>query len=116
MKKAPTIAALALIVCLIVFGWSVLAQTKSASSGQGSGVTYQVSPTVTAKAMNPMPAQNAKQQSKQATIGKGKATVRTSKDNSFWVEEVDIDGSGNPVDTQMLWDDTDKVLYTYAEK
>ena len=33
-----------------------------------------------------------------------------------WIEEIDMDGSGNPVEEQMLWDDTDKVLYTYADK
>jgi len=66
--------------------------------------------------MNPMPGQNAKQESKQSTIGKGKDMVKTSKDNNSWVEEIDMDGSGNPVEAQMLWDDTDKVLYTYADK
>jgi hypothetical protein len=68
------------------------------------------------KAMNPMPGQDAKQQTTQSTIGSGKAMVKTSKDNTFWVEEVDMDGSGNPVETQMMWDDTDKVLYAYADK
>ena len=42
--------------------------------------------------------------------------VKTSTDKSFWVEEVDMDGNGDPVEAQMLWDDTDKVLYTYADK
>src|SRR5262245_9877157 len=112
MRKTLTWAALIVMGCVVVFGLTVRAQTKSAPSGE-TGVTYQVPATVTAKAMKPMPATNAKQQSKQATIGKGKAMVKTSKDNSFWVEEVDFDGSGNPVETQMLWDDTDKVLYSY---
>ncbi len=116
MRKILTFAVLSVIGSLIVFGLSVLAQSKSSSSTQGPGVTYQVAPGVTAKAKNPMAGQNAKQQSKQATIGKGKAMVKTSKDNSFWVEEIDIDGTGDPVETQLLWDDTDKVLYTYADK
>src|SRR4030095_1080261 len=116
MRKLLTFTGLAVIGSLIVFGVSMLAQSKSAPSAQHRPmVTYQVPTTVTAKAMNPMPGQNAKQKSKQTMIGKGKTTVTTSKDNSFWIEEVDLSGSGNPVETQMLWDDTDKTLYTYAD-
>ena len=80
------------------------------------GVNYQTPKKVRDKAMNPMPGSNATQQSKKSSIGKGKTMVNTSKDNSFWVEQVDIDGTGHPVDTQMLWDDTDKVLYSAAGK
>ena len=116
MRKISPVAGLALMGLLIVFGLSVYAQSKSTPSAHEGGVTYQVTPAVTEKAMNPAPSQNAKQQSKQATIGKGRAMVKTSKDNSFWVEEIDLDGSGNPVESQLLWDDTDKVLYTYADK
>ena len=101
---------------LIVLGLSVHAQSKSKPSASDAGVTYEVTTVVTEKATNPVPGQNAKQQSKQATIGKGKTMAKTSKDNSFWVEEIDMDGSGNPVEAQLLWDDTDKVLYTYADK
>jgi len=80
------------------------------------GVNYQMPKKVRDKAMNPTPASNATQQSKKSSIGKGKRTVNTSQDNSFWVEQVDLDGTGHPVDTQMLWDDTDKVLYAAASK
>jgi hypothetical protein len=80
------------------------------------GVNYQTPKKVRDKAMNPTPASNAMQQSKKSSIGKGKTTVNTSKDNSFWMEQVDLDGTGHPVDTQMLWDDTDKVLYSAASK
>src|SRR5438093_5734802 len=101
---------------LIVLGLSVHAQTKSKSSARDAGVTYQVTAVVTEKASNPVPGQNAKEQSKRSTIGKGKTMVKTSKDNSFWVEEIDLDGTRNPVESQLLWDDTHKVLYTYADK
>ncbi len=116
--KAIAVMGLAVMGSVILLGLSIFAQSQSASSTHDAGVTYQVTTVVTAKAMTPMPGPgpNAKQQSKQAMIGKGKAMVKTSKDNTTWVEEVDIDGSGRAVDTQMLWDDTDKVLYTYAEK
>jgi hypothetical protein len=80
------------------------------------GVNYQTPKKVRDKAMNPMPSSNATQQSKKSSIGKGKTMVTTSKDNSFWMEQVDLDGTGHPVDTQMLWDDTDKVLFTSASK
>ena len=80
------------------------------------GVNYQTPKKVRDKAMNPTPAANATQQSKKSSIGKGKTTVNTSQDNSFWVEQVDLDGTGHPADTQMLWDDTDKVLYSAANK
>ncbi len=116
--KAIAVMGLAVMGSVILLGLSIFAQSQSASSTHDAGVTYQVTTVVTAKAMTPMPGPgpNAKQQSKQAMIGQGKAMVKTSKDNTTWVEEVDIDGSGRAVDTQMLWDDTDKVLYTYAEK
>jgi hypothetical protein len=100
---------------LIAVGLHVHAQTRYPSAGD-MGVIYQVTSVVTEKAMNPMPGQNAKDQSQQSTVGKGKAMVKTSKDNTYWVEEVDFDGSGTPVEAQMLWDESDKVLYTYADK
>lgn len=116
MRKVLAVAAVAVMGSLILFGLSVLAQSQSASSAKGAGVTYQVTAVVMAKAMNPMPGPNAREQSTQRTIGKRRAMVKTSMDNSFWIEEIDMDGSGNPVDAQMLWDDSDKVLYTYADK
>jgi hypothetical protein len=113
MKKAVTVAGLTVIASLIIaFGLTLFAQSKSA---QNPNVTYQPNSSITGKAMNPMPSPNAKQQTKQSTIGNGKTTVKTSKDNSFWVEELDITGNGNAVETQMLWDDTDKVLFSYAD-
>jgi hypothetical protein len=77
------------------------------------GVNYQAPKKVRDKAMNPMPASNA---TKKSSIGKGKTAVHTAKDNSFWMEQIDMDGTGHPMDTQMLWDDTDKVLYSAASK
>src|SRR5262245_43250965 len=88
MRKISPVVGLALMGLLIVCGLSVYAQSKSTPSAHEGGVTYQVPTAVTEKAMNPAPGQNAKQQSKQATIGKGRAMVKTSKDNSFWVEEI----------------------------
>jgi hypothetical protein len=114
MKKVIIVVAFVLMGCLIPFGLHAIAQTKSPTSDHG--VSFQVTPDIAAKANNPAPSDNTKQQSKQSTIGDGKVKVTTPKDNSFWTEEIDIDGSGNAVEAQMLWDDTNKILYMYADK
>src|SRR5262249_33984801 len=116
MRKVLAVTAVAVMGSLVLFCLSGLAQSQHAPTTQGGGVTYQVTTVGTAKAIEPIPGQKSKQQNKQTTKRTGKAMVKTSKDNSFWVEEIDMDGSGNPVDAHMLWDDTDKVLYTYADK
>lgn len=145
MKKLLMLAAIVLIGTVVTFGLKAHAQSEQSNSQQPStqqqpsddqqqqqtneqqsatrekpganqGVNYQTPKKVRDKAMNPAPASNATQQSRKSSIGKGKTTVNTSKDNSFWVEQVDLDGTGHPMDTQMLWDDTDKVLYAAASK
>jgi len=59
------------------------------------------------------------QAKKMTTVGKGKVVVTTANaagdSDSFWVEEIDIDGDGNVERTDLLWDDEDKVLYLYAD-
>jgi hypothetical protein len=42
----------------------------------------------------------------------------TTRDSThdFWVEEIDLEGKGDKTDAQMLWDNTDRVLYTYADR
>jgi hypothetical protein len=115
VTKVRTFAGLAVIGSLIVFGLNMFAQSQSEPSAQRPAVEYRVTTIVTGKAMNPTPAQNAQQISKRARIGKEKTTVQTSKDNSFWVEKIDISGNGNLVDSEMLWDDSEKILYTYAD-
>jgi hypothetical protein len=71
---------------------------------------------VAAKANAPTPSARA---TKKASIGKGKAAVSTANagddTDSFWVEEIDIDGDGTAEATDVLWDDEDKVLFLYAE-
>ena len=145
MKKLLTFAVIVLIGTVVEFGLKAHAQSTQSSSQQPStqqepsndqqqqqtngqesttrekpnpnqGFNYQAPKKVRDKAMNPTPGSNATQQSKKSSIGKGKTTVNTSKDNSFWVEQVDLTGTGHPVDTQMLWDDTEKVLYASASK
>ncbi len=56
---------------------------------------------------------------KGSSIGKGKAAVNTANaagdTDSIWAEKLDIDGDGNVDDTQVLWDDEDKVFYYYED-
>jgi hypothetical protein len=70
---------------------------------------------VVGKAGSPPPASATKAKS----AGKGAASVSTANtpadDDSFWVEKLDIDGDGNVEDTNLVWDDEDKVLYAYSE-
>ena len=69
-----------------------------------------------AKAKNPSPTGNA---SKKTTVGKGKTAVNTANknddDDSFWVESIDIDGDGNAEESDVLYDDEDKILFFHAE-
>ncbi len=71
---------------------------------------------VITKGKAPVPPAGAK---KTNTIGKGKLAVKTDNSaadtDSFWVEELDINGDGEMEETDLLYDDEDKVLYLYAE-
>jgi hypothetical protein len=70
-----------------------------------------------AKAKNPpTPPASA---SKKTAIGKGKTVVNTANspgdDDSFWVENIDIDGDGTVEETDFLYDDEDQVVYMHAD-
>lgn len=90
---------------------------QSNDKGGGSGTpSAKVNPkALQAQAKLPPPA-NAKPAT---SIGKGPAMVMTANTpadtDSYWVAQVDIDGDGDVEQTQMLWDDEDKVLFAYAE-
>ena len=68
------------------------------------------------KAKNPTPPGSAQQK---AMIGGNKAMLHTNTHaqdlDSYWSERVDIDGDGNVDDSDWLWDDEAKVLYTYDD-
>ena len=91
-------------------------QAAGGAAGVSSPVKVKVPATVAAKANAPTPPAKA---TKKASIGKGKATAKTANgaddSDSFWVEEIDIDGDGNVESTDVIWDDEDKVLFLYAE-
>jgi len=94
----------------------VLALPVASRAGGASGpVAVQVPPKVAAMADAPKPGAGA---TKKSSIGKGKAAASTANaagdDDSFWVEDIDIDGDGTLEQTDVLWDDEDKVLFLSA--
>jgi hypothetical protein len=54
-----------------------------------------------------------------SSIGKGSVMVNTANSSgdtdSFWIAQIDIDGDGTLEQTELLWDDEDKVLFAYSE-
>jgi len=52
-------------------------------------------------------------------IGKGDVKLNTSDaaddTDSIWAEELDIDGDGDVEQTDLLWDDEDKILFLSAQ-
>ncbi len=78
--------------------------------------TIKVTPPVQAKAAAPKPGPTAKKKPVTDTFGKGKAAVALKGHpggpaHSFWAEQLDVDGSGNPVLVDEAWDNHHKVLY-----
>jgi hypothetical protein len=95
--------------------------SHAAEAGAGAGtvaspVKVKVPAAIIAKANNPAPPAEA---SKKTSIGKGKTAVNTSNgpgdDDSFWVEQIDVDGDGDVESTDVIWDDEDRVLFLYSE-
>ncbi len=77
-----------------------------------------VSPAVVAKSKAPKPGPKAATKKVAESFGKGKASIPTKGkahpgglSHSFWTEELDVDGSGNPVQVDEVWDSRHKVLY-----
>jgi len=52
------------------------------------------------------------------TAGGSKTSVSTANhatdDDSFWIERLDVDGDGDVEDTNLVWDDEDKILFAYS--
>ncbi len=111
MKNVVFVFSLALAFSL----GEVRAQAQGGASQNTMGVDVQIK-AVIAKAKNPSPPATA---SKKTTTGKGKATVNTAntqgEDDSFWVESIDIDGDGTVEETDILYDDEDKVFVLYDD-
>jgi hypothetical protein len=87
-------------------------ETGKASSLMG----IKIPPALIAKANDPKPPADAAQKT---SIGRGKTAANTSNgasdQDSFWVEQIDVDGDGDVETANLIWDDEDKVLYVYDE-
>ncbi len=80
-----------------------------------------VTPAVQAKAAAPKPGPKATQKKVADTFGKDKASIQVKGHpggvhHSFWAEEMDVDGSGNPVQVDEVWDNLHKVLYVSNDR
>jgi hypothetical protein len=55
---------------------------------------------------------------KTKTAGANKVKVSTANsatdDDSMWAERIDVDGDGDVEDSNLVWDDEDKVLFAYS--
>jgi hypothetical protein len=67
------------------------------------------------KAGTPPPANATKVKSAGGTAVKASTANAAADDDSFWTEEIDIDGDGNVEATSLIWDDEDKVLFSYSD-
>jgi hypothetical protein len=91
-------------------------QPAAAKPPTPSVPNVKVTQPVQAKANAPTPGPKAKKEKVADTFGKGKASITVKGHpggvhHSFWAEDVDVDGSGNPVQTDEVWDNHHKVLY-----
>lgn len=105
---------MAVIVAVAITAAFCAEQTFAQGSTQGP-VKASPPAAVAAKATAPPSSAQTKQDT---SIGKSKLKVNTSNaagdTDSVWVEELDIDGDGNVEQTDLVWDDEDKVLYLHA--
>lgn len=80
-----------------------------------------VTAAVKAKAELPKPGPSAAKKAVADTFGKGKASIVVKGhpdgvQHSFWSERLDVDGSGNPVQVDEVWDNGHKVLYVSNDR
>ena len=99
---------------LAILGASLVTPAQSQAPA-GKAPTVKVGSAVAAKAASPTPSPNAKNQSRQTSIGKGATSVKASAPSAFWTDLVDIDDDGTVEDNQFLFDAKRGMLYTYRE-
>lgn len=100
---------------VVVVGVMVVAVGTAVAIGQGAAVGPAVKPGAVAKKAGAAPPASAKPTK---TAGSNKAKLSTANsatdDDSFWLEKVDVDGDGDAEDSNLVWDDEDKVLFAYT--
>ncbi len=109
--KISTLALTALVFTLgIMLVLPVMAQQTAPSGNVGVAVT--IGPVVKDMAKNPKPPANAQQKTSVGKSGAAVGTQNSSDDtDSFWAQEIDVDGDGNVEKADILWDDEDKALF-----
>jgi hypothetical protein len=93
----------------------VFAAATSGAVAQSTATGPAVKPATVASKAGTAPPASAKPTK---TAGNNKAKVSTANaatdDDSFWIEKVDVDGDGDVEDTNLVWDDEDRVLFAYT--
>jgi hypothetical protein len=107
MKNATTLGTV--MIAGLFAGASSLILAQSTAMGPA------VKPAEVAKKAGTAPPAGAKTTK---TAGNNKAKVSTANsatdDDSFWIEKLDVDGDGDVEDANLVWDDEDKVLFSYT--
>lgn len=103
-------------ICVGVIGIAGMLAGLGATGVMGQTKTGPVAkPAAVAKKAGTAPPATAKTTT---TAGGAKTKVSTANNaadsDSFWLEKLDIDGDGDVEDTNLVWDDEDKVLFAYS--
>jgi hypothetical protein len=87
----------------------------SLAVAQSTAIGPTVKPAAVAKKAGSAPPATAKP-AKSAGGNKLKVSTANSAtdDDSAWLEKIDVDGDGDVEDTNLVWDDEDKVLFAYS--
>ncbi len=107
IEKLRVLLTLTVVAGLATFPHSLFAQ---------SAVDIQPPAMIIEMANAPLPPASA---GKGTDIGKGDVKLNTSDaaddTDTIWAEELDIDGDGDVEQTDLLWDDEDKILFLSAQ-
>ncbi len=107
---------IAFIIAGLALAATPIVSKAQAADSTSSLMKIKIPPALIAKADDPKPPANASQKT---SVGKGKTAANTANSpadtDSFWVEQIDVDGDGDVEAAGLLWDDEDKVLYVYDE-
>lgn len=115
MKIRILIPTMFLVVAGIFLTMPLMADDTTAAD---VGAQITVGPAAKALAASPTPPANAEQKTlvKIPNTAFALDTKNTKDDkDSFWVQEVDVDGDGNVESANIAWDDEDKVLFIAYE-
>ncbi len=104
------------LVVLLVGAASVDALMQTTGTTGTKDTMTNAGPSVKPDAVAKMAGSPPPASAKTATsVGEGDVKMSTADDDSYWVQEMDIDGDGNVEETDFVWDDEDKMLFAYAD-